>query len=393
MSGFDTIPNELHIRRLEKLFRERVTIESPQGAVVRIDGKQLVNFSSNDYLGLANHKSVVDSFARASRMYGVGSGSSHLICGHNKAHRQFEEAIAEYTNRDRALLFNNGYMANIGVINGLISDKDALFQDRLNHASLMDAGILSRAKMRRYLHSDIDSLKMQLSRSSASKKLIVTDGVFSMDGDLAPIAKLSHLASDTGSLLIVDDSHGVGCLGSSGGGSLEALNINQEQVPLITASLGKAFGTYGAFVAGSNDLIEALIQHSRTYTYTTAIPPAVAAASLTSLELIISGDELRQKLNSLIARFRSGASQIGLELINSSTPIQPIIVGDSGTALAMSSYLKSQGMLVTAIRPPTVPRGQARLRVTINATHTEEHIDQLLDALSQAVKAEPTTSI
>ncbi|WP_210396855.1 8-amino-7-oxononanoate synthase [Motiliproteus sediminis] len=381
--SFDQLDSALAERRAARLYRRRRTLDSAQGPQVRVDGRDYLAFCSNDYLGLANHPEVVNAFQQAANEYGVGGGASHLVNGHSRVHQQLEEALAEFTGRPRALLFSTGYMANIGAVNALIGKGDAVFEDRLNHASLLDAGLLSGARFQRYLHNDADSLVARLSKTDAVRKLVVTDGVFSMDGDCADLPALCTAAEKHGAWVMVDDAHGFGCLGDTGGGCVEAMGLTMEQVPVLVGTLGKAFGTGGAFVAGSETLIETLIQFARPYIYTTAMPPAVAAATLASLQLITSGQERRAQLARLIARFRQGARELGFELMDSDTPIQPILVGPSDCALALSEALERQGIFVSAIRPPTVPEGSARLRVTLSAAHSDEQVDRLLDGLDR----------
>ncbi|HEY5718503.1 MAG TPA: 8-amino-7-oxononanoate synthase [Motiliproteus sp.] len=382
--SFDQLETALAERRAAHLYRRRRTLDSAQGPQVRVDGRDYLAFCSNDYLGLANHPEVVSAFQQAANEYGVGGGASHLVNGHSRLHQQLEEALAAFTGRPRALLFSTGYMANIGAVNALIGKGDAVFEDRLNHASLLDAGLLSGARFQRYLHNDATSLDSRLAKTEAGRKLVVTDGVFSMDGDCADLPALCAIARQHGAWMMVDDAHGFGCLGETGGGCVEAMGLTMEQVPVLVGTLGKAFGTGGAFVAGSETLIETLIQFARPYIYTTAMPPAVAAATLASLQLIVNGQQRREHLAQLIARFRRGAAELGFELMDSTTPIQPIVVGASDRALALSQALEQQGIFVSAIRPPTIPEGSARLRVTLSATHTEAQVDQLLAALAQA---------
>ena len=379
--AFDLVPG-LDARQQAGLYRQRKTIESAQGPEVVVDGKPFLAFCSNDYLGLANHPDVVASFRQATHACGLGSGASHLVVGHSRAHHQLEEALAEFTGRDRVLLFANGYMANLGVISALLGKQDAIFQDRLNHASLLDAGQLSGARSQRYRHNDVDNLDKRLDKSDARRKMIVTDGVFSMDGDIAPVAALAGLASQHQGWLMVDDAHGFGCLGNNGGGVAELYHLDQQQLPVLIGTLGKAFGTYGAFVAGSDALIETLIQFARTYIYTTALPPAVAAATLTSLNLLQHESWRRTHLQDLIHYFRTACAQLGLPLLPSSTPIQPLLVGSASQAVNISQKLYDHGIIVTPIRPPTVPKGTARLRITFSAAHQRHHLDRLLDALS-----------
>jgi len=373
------------------LYRSRHIIESPQGIHLQIDGKQVVNFCSNDYLGLANHPDVVNAFRSAVDNYGVGSGSAHLICGHSQAHHALEEELAEFTGRQRALLFSTGYMANIGAISALVGRGDAVFEDRLNHASLLDGGLLSGAKFKRYAHADVENLKASLTQASGNK-LIVTDGVFSMDGDFAPLALLAEVATQHRAWLMVDDAHGLGVIGESGGGVLEFSKLGQVEVPVLIGTLGKGFGTSGAFVAGSEALIETLIQKARTYVYTTALPAAIAEATRASLRIIIAEPWRREKLLHLAQYFRLGAQQLGLQLMSSTSPIQPIVIGDSQQAVAISKQLLNDGFLVSAIRPPTVPQGSARLRVTFSAMHEIEQVDRLLAAIANNLKLARATA-
>lgn len=383
MSAFD-LEAALAERDAKHLYRHRHILESAQGPVIQIYGKQYLNFCSNDYLGLANHPDVVKAFQDAANNYGVGGGSSHLIVGHNHPHHQLEEALAEFTGRARAVLFSTGYMANLGAINALLGRQDAVFEDRLNHVSLLDAGQLSGARFQRYLHCDVNNLDVRLSRSEARRKLIVTDGVFSMDGNVAPLSALSSLAKKHDAWLMVDDAHGLGVLGRTGAGCVEDGQLSLDDVPVLMGTLGKALGTMGAFVAGSEALAETLIQFARTYIFTTALPPAIAAATLVSLQLVRKESWRREKLQALIGIFRKGCEELGLMLLPSETAIQPIVIGEADTAMAFYEKVKSRGVLVSAIRPPTVPKGSSRLRVTLSAEHTEQQIGQLLDALAYA---------
>ena len=379
------LQRDLHKRKESGLYRSLKLLETPQTPEVVVSGKPYLAFCSNDYLGLANHPKVKERLKTASDQYGVGGGASHLVIGHSKAHQQLEEDLAELTGRERVLLFSSGYMANLGVISALLGKQDAVFQDRLNHASLLDAGQLSGARFQRYLHNDVDNLDARLSRTTARRKLIVTDGVFSMDGDVAPMPELVSLAQRQNAWLMVDDAHGFGTLGLQGGGVAEHFDLDQQALPILVGTLGKAFGTSGAFVAGSHTLIETLIQFARTYIYTTSMPPAVAEATRSSLQLLRHENWRREHLAELIQYFRKGCQALGLELMESSSPIQPIVLGSSETAMRVSDALAQQGILVTAIRPPTVPKGTARLRITFSADHTISHVDQLLFALERAV--------
>lgn len=340
----------------------------------------MLAFCSNDYLGLANHPEVIAALQRGAARWGVGSGAAHLVNGHSAAHQALEEALAEFTGYPRALLFSTGYMANLGVISALAGRGDTVFEDRRNHASLLDGALLARATLRRYPHADAAALTRLA--QTARMRLIATDGVFSMDGDLAPLPDLAAIAARTGAWLLVDDAHGLGVLGREGRGSLDHCGLGAGQVPILMGTLGKALGTFGAFVAGSHDLIETLIQRARPYIYTTATPPALAAATRVSLALARREDWRRERLATLIGRLRTGAAQLGLPLADSPTPIQPLLAGSAERALAWSAALESAGLLVTAIRPPTVPTGTARLRITLSAAHTDTDLERLLEALA-----------
>lgn len=352
-----------------------------------LDGRRMLAFCSNDYLGLAADPRVAEAMIAGVRRYGVGSGAAHLISGHSHAHHALEEALAEFAGRERALLFSTGYMANLGVLSALLGRGDSVFEDRLNHASLIDGGLLSRARFKRYAHADPSALAAQL-RAAPGRRLVVTDGVFSMDGDVAPLPALAGVVGAGDAWLMVDDAHGFGVLGPQGRGSVAAAGLDQAAVPILMATLGKALGVAGAFVAGSEELIETLIQQARSYVYTTAMPPAVAAATHTALAIARDEEWRREHLNTLIAGFRTGARALGLDLTASPTPIQPIMLGDTARANRWSAALDRYGILVSAIRPPTVPTGTARLRVTLSAAHTQAQVDRLLDALGEIVVGE-----
>jgi 8-amino-7-oxononanoate synthase len=376
-------------RRDAGLFRQTLKAQSPQGPEMLINGQPYLTFCSNDYLGLANHPKLIESFKQAADEMGVGSGSAHLVNGHSQIHENLEHALAEFTNREAAILFSTGYMANLGVVGALLDKEDAVFEDKWNHASLLDAGLLSGARFQRYLHNDLSNLKTRLERSEARRKLIVTDAVFSMDGDCADLTGLSDLAKQHDAWLMVDDAHGLGVLGDMGAGLCEQENLKQEDVHVLMGTLGKGLGTAGAFVAGSKELIEYLTNFARPYIYTTAMPSAIAAATLTSLEIVKSEPQRREHLQKLIQLFRTGAKNLGLNLMDSNTPIQPILIGEANEAIKLTEQLKRQGILVTAIRPPTVPQGTARLRVTLSAAHSESQVLQLLDALKSISQASP----
>ncbi len=385
MKAFTGVQDELQRLRQTGNYRSRRLLESAQQVRLRVDGRQVVNFCSNDYLGLARHPDVLQAFKQAADCYGVGSGSAHLICGHSRAHHQLEEELADFTGRDRALLFSTGYMANLAVLTTLLNRKSVVFEDRLNHASLLDGGLFSGAGFKRYPHGDTASLDKLLSETTSENRMIVSDAVFSMDGDIAPLRQLAQLGERYQAGLMVDDAHGFGVLGEKGKGTLEACQLTQADVPLLMGTLGKALGSFGAFVAGSEALIEYLLQKARTYIYTTALPPAIAEATRTSLQLLDAESWRRQVLFEHVRRFRRGARQLGLSVMASKTPIQPVLIGDSGKAVAVSQALFDLGLWVSAIRPPTVPMGQARLRITLSAEHKEHDIDQLLDGLDRVL--------
>jgi len=376
------LQKELDERKAQHLYRRRRISQGPQQPEMIIDGKSVINFCSNDYLGLANHEEVKQAFIDGVKNYGAGSGAAHLVNGHSKAHHALEQELAEFTGYPRALLFSTGYMANLGLAQALVGKGDTVLEDRLNHASLIDGGLLSGARFQRYAHNDVSQLEEKL-ETAKGETLVLTDGVFSMDGDIANIPAIAESCKKHQAWLMVDDAHGFGVLGDQGKGSLEHFQLTQKGVPIYMATLGKALGTSGAFIAGSEALIETLIQKARPYIYTTATPPAVAEATRASLNLIKTKPALRERLNSNIHYFRVCVKQSGIELTESQTAIQPIILGDEKRALAMSEALLDKGLLVTAIRPPTVPKGTARLRITLSAVHSRSQIDQLIDALTK----------
>jgi len=370
----------LQQQRDQDLYRTRKICEGKQRPEQICDGKQFLSFCSNDYLGLAADARIAKSCQQATEQYGVGSGAAHLINGHTTAHHALEEELAAFTGRERALLFSTGYMANLGVVSALLGRKDTVVADKLVHASLIDAAKLSGARLLRYQHADMLSLQTHLEKNTDAKKIIMTDGVFSMDGDLAPLPDIIKQVDKNNSALMLDDAHGFGVLGQHGAGCVEHFDCNDD-VDILVGTLGKAFGTFGAFVAGSDALIETLIQSARSYVFTTAMPAAIAEATRTSLKILQAASDRREKLQSLIQQFRMGAKQLGLTLMNTATPIQPVLVGSAEKAVAMSQGLAAQGILVSAIRPPTVPDGTARLRVTFSAIHTEKQVEKLLNAL------------
>ncbi len=380
---------ELERRKVEGLYRKRRQLDGPQGVETIIDGQPMLSFCSNDYLGLANHPQIKQAMIDAVAEFGVGSGSAHLINGHSRLHQECEQRLAEFTGRERALLFSTGYMANLAVASALLKRNDSVFQDKLNHASLIDGAHLSRAKLSRYRHGDLQQLERMLAKdSSPNRKMIMTDGVFSMDGDCADLKSIAEIASRHDAWAMVDDAHGFGVLGERGAGLLEQLELDQQQVPIMVATLGKAVGTAGAFVAGSELLIETLIQQARPYIFTTAMPPALAGATIKAIELIETEAWRRRKLFESIDYFRNQMKPLGLDLMDSQSAIQPIVVGENHRAQRLSQALFVKGIQVSAIRPPTVPKGSARLRVTLSAMHQTNQIDQLIEALKVAIQSD-----
>jgi 8-amino-7-oxononanoate synthase len=391
VARFSTIRARLADLRNRKLYRRRRVVQSPQGREIVVDGRRLLNFCSNDYLGLAADPRIRASLQQGAERWGVGSGASHLVCGHTAAHHELEEALARFTGRQRALLFSSGYAANMATIGALLGPGDRVLEDRLNHASLLDGGWISRADFSWYRHRDVADLTGQLAAGAGSsgRTLVASDGTFSMDGDLCPLPGLVVAARGHGAWVMIDEAHGFGVHGRGGRGLVDSQSYSTADVQVLVGTLGKAFGTCGAFVAADDDVVELLIQRARNYIFTTALPAALAAATLTSLGIVEAEEWRRDRLRELVSRFRAGAAQLGLEATPSLTPIQPIIVGDPGRAVAISAALEAAGVLVTAIRPPTVPVGTSRLRVTFTAAHTPADIDRLLGALGEAARAAP----
>jgi 8-amino-7-oxononanoate synthase len=391
------------------LYRHRRIVQSPQGRELLVDGRRLLNFCSNDYLGLAADPRLVASLQEATARWGVGAGASHLVSGHTAAHHELEARLARFTGRPRALLFGSGYAANVGVIGALLGPGDRVLQDRLNHASLLDGGWLSRAEFTWYAHADAKdaAAKLRVGRRAvradapgaarpadreAGRTLVASDGTFSMDGDLCPLEALVAAAREHGAWLMIDDAHGIGVHGPGGRGVVDPARFTTADVPVLVGTLGKAFGTCGAFVAGEAELVELLVQRARHYIYTTALPAALAATTLASLAIVEAEEWRRERLREHVARFRAGAQALGCELADSRTPIQPILVGAPEHALALSAALEEAGLLVTAIRPPTVPAGTSRLRVTLTAAHTGADVDRLLEALDAALRRLPAAA-
>lgn len=364
--------------------RVRRTVSLRDGARCLVDGRSLLNFCGNDYLGLSQHFAVVGALQDAASREGAGGVGSHLVCGHHQLHDALERELADWLGAPRALLFGSGYLANLAVVQALLGDEDVCVQDRLNHASLIDAARLAGCRLRRYPHGDAEGAIRQLRSMPEGAAMIATDGVFSMDGDIAPLRELALVARVQKALLYVDDAHGVGIVGPDGRGSVAQAKLGVADVPLQLATLGKALGGYGAAVLGDADLIGHLAETARSYIYTTALPPAQAAAALAAVKLARTEHWRRNKLDELIARFRERAQRAGLDLMDSQTPIQPVLCGDDARALAMSQWLEQSGYWVAAIRPPTVPEGRSRLRVTLSALHGVADVDGLVDAIAKA---------
>ncbi len=377
------LKNELSERAEAGLQRERRLLQSPQSAHLVADGEPLLSFASNDYLGLANHPALIAAFQSAAIEAGVGGGASHLITGHHQFHQQAEQALADFIGLPAGLLFSTGYMANMGIIAALMGRDDAIFADKLNHASLNDAALLSRATLHRYAHQDLAQLEKLLRQSAAKRKLIVVDAVFSMDGDIAPVPELLALCEQYDAYLLLDDAHGFGVLGQQGRGILDYFNVHSSRV-IYMATLGKAAGVAGAFVGADATIIDYLIQSAKTYIYTTASPPALAAALLKSVDVMRTDVPRHQHLQSLIHLFKSELKLEKWQLMPSITAIQPVLVGSNQIALNLSQFLLARGILVPAIRPPTVPKNTARLRVSISAAHSVEDVRQLINALHEA---------
>ena len=371
-------------REAENRVRVRRSVEHRDGARCTVDGRVLLNFCGNDYLGLSQHFAVVGALQDTAAREGAGGVGSHLVCGHHAIHDALERELADWLGAPRALLFGSGFLANLAVLQSLLGDEDVCVQDRLNHASLLDAARLAGCRLRRYPHADPEGAIRQLRTLPEGLAMVATDGVFSMDGDIAPLRELALVTRVQKAMLYVDDAHGIGVVGPDGRGSVAAARLGLDEVPLLLATLGKALGGYGAAVVGEADLVEHLAETARPYVYTTALPPAQAAATLAAVKLARSEHWRREKLVELTARFRERARAVGLVLLDSDTPIQPVICGTDTRALSMAATLERAGYWVAAIRPPTVPEGRARLRVTLSALHTVAEVDGLVAAIAQA---------
>jgi 8-amino-7-oxononanoate synthase len=389
---FSELHQDLSERSSLGLLRQRRMLQSPQAPHIMVDGKSYLSFCSNDYLGLANHPRLIAALQQGAQQHGVGAGAAHLVSGHGATHHQLEQELAAFVGKPAALLFSTGYMANLGVVQALVGKGDTVFADKFNHASLNDAMQLSRATVKRYRHNDMAQLARLLEQCEntpssrlVGRKLVITDAVFSMDGDLAPLPELLALCEQHDAWLLIDDAHGFGVLGAQGRGSLAHFGIASERV-ICMATLGKAAGVFGAFVAAEQVVIDTLVNHARSYVYTTATPPALASALLESLQQIENGDGLRGHLLRLIAQLRSGLRGLPWSLMPSATAIQPLLVGGNQAALKLSEKLRDRGIWVAAIRPPTVPQGTARLRITLSAAHRAADVRRLIDTLHELAR-------
>lgn len=378
-----TFEQALNLHKQKDLFRERKVLQSLSGMQRRYNDKIFCCFSSNDYLGLSKHPAVIKSFKQAADDHGVGSGSSHFLGAYNRCHQELEHALAEFLNFPKVLIFSTGYMANLGILGSLLQRRAAVFADKLSHASLIDGAKLNTVIFKRYLHNNLVNLEKHLMKSTSRQKFIMTDGVFSMDGDIALLPSLIEIAQKFSSTLLVDDAHGIGILGKNGIGICELFRCKPD---ILSGGFGKAFGCFGGFVASSEAIIENLIQFARPYMYTTAMPPALAKAAYTSLLLLQTESWRREKLNSLIIYFKRMAQQLELPILPSQTPIQPILIKNTKQTIALSDYLLQNGFLVNAIRPPTVPENSSRLRISLCALHSENEIDRLLEQIVSGLK-------
>lgn len=406
--GEHLFKEEISRLQAKGLFRKMRLLESQQGPRVIVDGRSIINLCSNDYLGLAADERIKEAAIGAIRQYGSGSGAARLVCGNLYLHQMLEEQLAEFKNTARCLVFNSGYIANIGIIAALAKRGDIIFFDRLNHASIVDGILLSRARFRRYAHRDVGALEKLLTNSNAGlesrsksrskpalelgslgprygKRLIITDTVFSMDGDIAPLPEIVRLSSKYGCLVMVDEAHATGVLGQRGAGAAEHFGL-EDKIDIQMGTLSKAFGSFGAYVAGTESLIEYLINHSRPFIYTTGLPPGIAAASLKALEIIKHEPQLRQRLWDNLDYLKSGLQQIGFNTFNSQTPIIPLEIGDAGLTMEISQRLFESGVFIQGIRPPSVPQGKSRLRLTVTAAHSKADLDFTLEALGKTAK-------
>lgn len=382
---FAALQSGLDERAAQGLLRRRRTLQSPQAPHIVVDGKPYLSFCSNDYLGLANHPQLIAALQQGAQLYGAGAGAAHLVSGHTQPHEQLEHALADFVGKPAALLFSTGYMANLGVVQALVGKADTVFADKLNHASLNDAMLLSRANIKRYRHNDMAQLASLLEQTVSGRKLVITDAVFSMDGDLARLPEILSLCERYDAWMLVDDAHGFGVLAEQGNGSLAHFGIASSRI-IYMATLGKAAGVFGAFVAAEQVVVDTLINNASSYVYTTATPPALANAVLASLRLISQGTAQRAHLQRLIAQLRSGLRDLRWPLMPSNTAIQPLLIGDNQAALDLSNALRERGIWVAAIRPPTVPQGTARLRITLSAAHSMIDVTRLTGTLHELAR-------
>jgi 8-amino-7-oxononanoate synthase len=376
---------EIDLKKASGLFRRRQLIHSPQGALIHIDNEEYLNFSSNDYLGFANNSRLKECMIDAIKEYGVGSASSQLLVGYLTPHKKLEEKLSNFLKRDAALVFPTGYQANLAIASTLIDSNTIVLQDKLNHASLIDSALLSKGKLVRYRHNDTDHLKILLEKYKRYNLVLMTDGVFSMDGDHASLKEIADLCKTYNALLIVDDAHGLGVLGKTGAGLLEELGLDQQQAPILIGTFGKSFGASGAFISGSHLHIEAFIQKARTYIYTTSLLPAIAATIEQAIDLVVAGKDLREKIKDLVAYYKDQLKKHNINQSRSSSHIQPFIVGEAERAMAISKTLFEKNILVPAIRPPTVPKDTSRLRISLTAAHTRDHLDHLVGSIKDAM--------
>lgn len=367
------------------LLRQRRIVDGPQGPCLEVDGRRYLSFCSNDYLGLANHPALAAAAKQSLDKYGVGAGASALICGHTRAHEELETRLAEFIGLPRALYFSTGYMANLGIVPSLVGPGDTVFCDKLDHACLIDGARLSGAEFRVYPHRDLATLERRLARCTSPSKLVASDAVFSMDGDIAPIPELLALCQRYDAWLLLDDAHGFGVLGDEGRGSLAHFGIGSSPRIIYMGTLGKAAGVFGAFVAGAAEVIEWLLQRARTYIFTTASPPMLADALMASLDLIANEGWRRTRIRELATRLKTGLAGSPWRLLPSETAIQPLIVGDNHAAVCVMEALKARDIWVPAIRPPTVPKNTARLRISLSAAHSAADVDRLSEALRELV--------
>lgn len=374
---------ELEQRKKAGLYRKREIVHSSQGSIITINDEEYINFSSNDYLGFAGNQVLKDHLVEAIGRYGIGAGSSQLLVGHSAAHNDLENRLAEFLNREAALVFSTGYQANLAIGSALFDENTVVLQDKLNHASLIDSAMLSKGKLVRYKHADIEHLKYLLEKYKEKKLFLMTDGVFSMEGDFAPLKEIADLCKKYKAILIVDDAHGIGVLGKYGAGLVEEMGLNQNDVPLLIGTFGKSFGASGAFIAGRRLYIEMFIQKARTYIYTTALLPAIAATMIKAIEMISVEDQPRNKIKHLINVYKSKLKKSGLAESSSVSQIQPFIVGGADKAQKLSRSLQDENILVSAIRPPTVPKNTSRLRISFTATHTVDQIEALVSTLAK----------